>query len=80
MSRRSADSTGNSAVFEEFEVLRDRFGQCPPVFDVADVELFGVTGSRRHMLVWHLIEHPAFPCTVESRNPLRARKHEDAGG
>lgn len=74
VSRRTADSSGNSTVFEGFDNLCDRYRELPTVFGAADVEAFGVTGSRRHMVVWHLIEHPAFPCGVASRNPLEARK------
>jgi hypothetical protein len=30
------------------------------------------------MVLWHLVEHPAFPCGLASRQPLTARKDADA--
>lgn len=75
--RRTADSTGNSTIFEAFTELRSQYRSLPTTFGAADIEAFGVTGSRRHMVVWHFIEHPAFTCRLQSRNPLRATKHPD---
>lgn len=76
MTRRTADSSGNSAVFESHTKLHTHYDALPTTFDARDIESFGVTGSRRHMVVWHFIEHPAFDCGIASRNPLRARKHD----
>lgn len=72
--RRGADSTGNSAVFESFEAARRLFDRLPDEFTAEDAGSAGYTGSRRHMLVRHFAEHPAFPCRLASRNPLRATK------
>lgn len=72
--RRGADSTGNSAVFDSFEAARRLFDRLPAAFTAEDVGTAGYTGSRRHMIVRHFAEHPAFPCQLASRNPLRAEK------
>lgn len=72
--RRGADSTGNSAVFESFDEVRRLFDRLPGTFDAEALNRAGITGSRRHMLVRHFAEHPAFPCELASRNPLQARK------
>jgi len=72
--RRGADSTGNSSVFESFAEVRRLFDRLPREFGAEDVQAAGITGSRRHMLVRHFAEHPAFSCSLASRNPLRAKK------
>lgn len=75
--RRNADSAGNSSVFESFDEFRRFFDRLPPVFDADALSRAGITGSRRHMLVRHFVEHPDFECDLDSRNPLRARKTGD---
>jgi len=70
--RRHADTTGNSAVFDSFEDLRRVFADLPAEFGAEDVGC--VTGSRRHMVVRHFAEHPAFPATLSSRRPLTGEK------
>ena len=82
VARRGADSTGNSSVFESFEAFRRLFDRLPARFSADDLTPAGVTGSRRHMLVWHFAEHPAFPATLASRNPLTVEKEGEprAGG
>jgi len=72
--RRGADSAGNAKVFESFEHLRRLYERLPDEFDADDVGTTGITGSRRHMLVRHFAEHPAFDCSITSRNPLAAAK------
>lgn len=74
--RRGASSTGNSAVFESFDAARRLFDRLPESFTADDVGSAGYTGSRRHMIVRHFAEHPAFPCELASRNPLRGEKQE----
>jgi hypothetical protein len=74
VSRRGADSAGNAKVFESFAALRRLFDRLPDSFDAADVGRAGITGSRRHMLIRHVAEHPAFDCEIERRNPLEGRK------
>lgn len=74
VSRRGADSSGNSKVFESFESVRRMFERLPAEFSAEDVGRTGITGSRRHMLVRHFAEHPAFDCTIARRNPLTAEK------
>ena len=77
VSRRGADSAGNSKVFESFETLRRMFDRLPAEFSADDVSRTGITGSRRHMLVRHFAEHPAFDCEIGRRNPLTAEKSVD---
>ena len=79
VSRRGADSAGNSKVFESFEALERLFERLPPAFTAEDVGRTGITGSRRHMVVRHFGEHPAFDCDVASRNPLTVVKTTAAG-
>jgi len=74
VARRGADSAGNSKVFERFEDLRRLFDRLPAEFSADDVSRTGITGSRRHMLVRHFAEHPAFDCEITRRNPLTAEK------
>ncbi len=70
--RRGADSAGNSVVFDSFAALRRLYERLPAHADAAAVgEAADVTGSRRHLLVRHFAEHPAFPCHLTSRSPLR---------
>ncbi|WP_132060821.1 DUF7528 family protein [Halorussus amylolyticus] len=74
VSRRGADSAGNSKVFESFEALTRMFDRLPDEFTADDVGRTGITGSRRHMLVRHFAEHPQFDCGISHRNPLTAEK------
>ncbi|WP_245698869.1 DUF7528 family protein [Halopelagius longus] len=74
VSRRGADSTGNAKVFDDFENLVRLYDRLPAEFTAADVGRTGITGSRRHMLVRHFGEHPAFDCRISCRNPLTAVK------
>jgi len=75
--RRGADSSGNAKVFRDFEAVSRLYERLPETFDADDVSRTGITGSRRHMLVRHFAEHPAFDCEIESRSPLRATKTDD---
>ena len=77
VSRRGADSTGNEKVFESFETVRRLYDRLPDRFGADDVSRSGITGSRRHMLVRHYAEHPAFPCRIVERCPLTVEKRED---
>src|SRR6056297_1128359 len=74
VSRRSADSAGNTKVFEDFTNLRRLYQRLPSEFTADEVSRTGITGSRRHMLVRHFAEHPAFECSITTRNPLTVRK------
>ncbi|WP_416839373.1 hypothetical protein [Haloferax sp. DFSO52] len=74
VSRRGADSTGNAKVFTSFEELRRLYDRLPDEFTADDVGRTGITGSRRHMIIRHLGEHPGFDCRISSRNPLTAEK------
>jgi len=79
VSRRGADSTGNAKVFESFDVLRRLYERLPDAFTADDVGRTGITGSRRHMLVHHFCEHPAFDCGIDRRSPLTASKADEPG-
>ncbi|WP_276301750.1 DUF7528 family protein [Halorussus lipolyticus] len=80
--RRGADSSGHRKVFEGFAELRQLYDRLPEQFTAEDVAQSGLTGGRRHMLVHHLAEHPAFDCELEKRQPLTAEKvrRESSGG
>ena len=72
--RRGADSAGNSKVFDSFGALRRLFERLPEEFTAEDFSRAGLTAGRRHMVLWHLVEHPQFPCELASRQPLTGRK------
>ncbi|MFC6953241.1 DUF7528 family protein [Halorubellus litoreus] len=74
VARRGADSAGHEKVFESFEACRGVYDELPESFTASDVERSGLTGGRRHMLVWHYAEHPAFDCELASRQPLTVEK------
>lgn len=74
VARRCADTPGNEQVFDSLSALQDLFAAMPTEFGAADVGDEGPTGSRRHLVVRHLAEHPAFDCRLVSERPLRAEK------
>ena len=78
VSRKAADSAGTAKVFDSFEELCRLYDRLPDEFAAEEVGRTGITGSRRHMLVRHFGEHPAFDCAIERRNPLTARKERGA--
>lgn len=68
-------------MFERFAALRDLFASLPKEFDAEDVgERAEISGSRRHLVLRHFAEHPAFDCRLASDRPLRARKTDDSTG
>lgn len=75
--RRNAESTGNASVFESFEAFERLYDRLPETFDAETLSRAGITGSRRHMIVRHFVEHPGFDCELDSRNPLRGRKNAE---
>lgn len=77
MERRGADSAGNSKVFASFDELRRLFDRLPDRFAADDLSATGLTAGRRHMVLWHLVEHPGFDCGLVSRQPLTAEKTPD---
>ena len=79
VSRRGADSAGHSKVFQSFEHLIRLYGRLPEEFTADAVGRTGLTGGRRHLLVHHFAEHPAFDCELVSRQPLTVRKREEGG-
>jgi hypothetical protein len=64
-------------VFDSFEHCECLYDDLPDTFTAADVGQSGLTGGRRHMLVWHYVEHPAFACSLTSRQPLTVEKATD---
>jgi len=80
VSRRGADSSGHRKVFDGFADLREQYATLPETFTAADVDAPGVTGGRRHLLVRHVVEHPAFDCVLAARQPLTAEKRGSEGG
>jgi hypothetical protein len=74
VSRRGAESSGHRKVFDSFAALERLYERLPREFTARDVGGDGLTGSRRHALVHHLAEHPAFDCELSSRQPLTGRK------
>ncbi|MBP1986593.1 DUF7528 family protein [Halolamina salifodinae] len=74
VSRRGADTPGNEQVFDSFGALRALYDALSREFGAAEVGERGPTGSRRHLVVRHLAEHPAFDCRLVSERPLLAEK------
>jgi hypothetical protein len=72
--RRNADSAGHRKVFESLDCLRRLYHRLPDEFTADDVGRSGLTGGRRHMVVWHLAEHPEFDCDLATRQPLTVEK------
>jgi len=72
--RRGASSSGHRKVFDSFDAAREAFERLPAEFTAEDVATAGVSGGRRHMLVWHFAESPAFDCRLVSRQPLTVEK------
>ncbi len=72
--RRGADSSGNRKVFDSFDGLARLCERLPAEFTAEDLSASGLTAGRRHMVLWHLVEHPAFDVDLASRQPLTAEK------
>lgn len=72
--RRGADSAGHRKVFESFDAAQRLFDRLPDEFTADDLSSTGLTGGRRHMVLWHFVEHPDFACSLSSRQPLTATK------
>lgn len=73
--RRGADEPAK--VFDDRASLAALYERLPERFDATAVAAHAageVSGSRRHLLVRHLAEHPAFDCALVCRNPLTAEK------
>jgi len=74
VARRRADSAGNRKVFESLHALERLWERLPVEFTADDLGRTGLSGGRRHMVLRHLVEHPAFDCELVSEQPLTARK------
>lgn len=75
VARRRADSAGHRKVFDSFGALSELYERLPSEFTAEDIDYPGLTGGRRHMLLRHVTEHPAFDCSLVCRQPLTARKN-----
>ncbi|MFB6125275.1 MAG: hypothetical protein ABEJ59_04890 [Halanaeroarchaeum sp.] len=76
--RRGADSAGNAKVFPSFDVLVRLADRLPETVTADDLSHAGLTAGRRHMVLWHLVEHPSFPFALASRQPLTAERTREA--
>lgn len=72
--RRGADSAGNRKVFPSFTHLERLYRRLPETFRAEELTRSGLTAGRRHMVLWHVVEHPAFDCELTSRQPLTVAK------
>lgn len=72
--RRGADSAGHRKVFPSFDQLRRLYARLPDEFTAEDLTRSGLTAGRRHMVLWHVVEHPGFACELTSRQPLTVKK------
>jgi len=77
--RRGADSSGNRKVFDDRRELRRLYERLPERFGADDVDHPSVSGSRRHLLVRHVAEHPGFDCELVCRRPLTVEKRSPGG-
>nr|WP_247728895.1 hypothetical protein [Halovivax limisalsi] len=75
--RRGASSSGHRKVFDSFEALRSLYRSLPERVRASDLDRDGLTGSRRHAVLWHFVEHPAFECDRIARQPLTVVKRGD---
>jgi len=73
-SRRDVTANGD-AILVPVDGTHERL---PETYDADDIDRTGITGSRRHVVVRHLAEHPAFECRMVSRNPLVVGKAGDS--
>lgn len=78
--RRGADSAGNRKVFDSFEMLERLAARLPETVTAEDLSRVGLTAGRRHMVLWHLVEHPAFPFELAGRQPLSATRQTTSTG
>jgi len=72
--RRGADSAGHRKVFPSVEAVTRLLERLPEEFTADDLTRSGLTDGRRHLVLWHLVEHPAFDCELVARQPLTARR------
>ena len=77
--RRGADSAGNRKVFDSFSMLGRLAERLPDRVTAEDLSRVGLTAGRRHMVLWHLVEHPELPFELDGRQPLAATRTHDGG-
>ncbi len=81
VSRLGADSAGHSKRFQRFGALEALYDRLPETFAAEDVQEAAdsrLSGGRRHLVLRHLAEHPAFDCGLVAQQPLTARKRATA--
>ncbi|MFB6221502.1 MAG: hypothetical protein ABEH90_08695 [Halolamina sp.] len=87
VSRLNADSAGHAKQFRDFRALEALYERMPRRFDAEAVGAAARTdapgpsslsGTRRHLVLRHFVEHPAFDCELVSGQPLTVRKTESA--
>nr|WP_255149216.1 hypothetical protein [Halorarius halobius] len=61
-------------MFDSFDRLERLYERLPDEFTAEALGRTGLTGGRRHMVLRHVVEHPAFDCELASRQPLTVRK------
>jgi hypothetical protein len=74
VARRRADSSGHHRMFDSLRALERPWERLPERFTAEDLGVTGLSGGHRHMVLRHLVEHPAFDCELVSRQPLTALK------
>ncbi len=81
VSRANADSAGNAKQFARFRAIERLYDRLPDRFDATAIgeaagagDAVAVSGTRRHLLVRHFAEHPAFDCELVAEQPLTAEK------
>jgi hypothetical protein len=89
VSRVTADSAGHAKQFRDFRALEALYERLPERFDAEDLDAAAtsgaerqqpaLSGSRRHLVLRHFVEHPAFDCELVSRQPLTACKTQPLG-
>lgn len=86
VSRANADSAGNAKQFESFRAIERLYERLPDRFDAVAVgetaaagDAVAVSGTRRHLLVRHFAEHPAFDSELVAEQPLAAEKCASEG-
>ena len=74
VARRGAQSSGNRKVFDSFRAVERLYQRLPETFTADDLSRTGLTDGRRHLVLRHFVEHPAFDCELTTRQPLTVEK------
>ena len=74
VARRGAQSSGNRKVFDSFRAVERLYERLPETFTADNLSQTGLTDGRRHLVLRHFVEHPAFDCELTTRQPLTVEK------